>query len=253
LTWTYTEPKASDGSLRDPVSAACPFLPGDTSIDCAFDVIVSSNLSAGMMVTLDITAVNDAPSSNRTFERHSIGLTSRPTVSLVRPQSGGVAGGTNVVIQGSGFVNGTRVYFGNELLIPNGGIILSQEAISGYAPAAQIAGSVPVTLQSPLGFASWDQKFKYQLPPHITSIVPETGREGEATQVQILGANFSETTIIYLGHTLASAVALSGAKLASDTEIDGVVPPGIGQATVWALDPSDGWTSLPNGFSWIAP
>ena len=252
LTWTYTEPKASDGTLRDPVSAACPFPPGATSIDCAFDVTVSSNLSAGMTVTLDITAVNDAPSNNRTFDPHPIILTSRPTVSLVRPQFGGVAGGTNVVIQGSGFVDGTRVYFGTDLLIPDGGIIVSQETISGYTPA-HIAGQVPVTVQSRLGFASWDQKFEYQLAPHIGSIDPETGREGEETQVRVLGTNFSKTTIIFLGHALDSAVALTGARFASDTEIDGIVPPGSGQATVWAFDANNGWTSLPNGFSWIAP
>jgi hypothetical protein len=253
LTWKYSEPMASDGTQRDPVTAACPFLPGASSIDCVFDVTVSSNLNAGMIVTLDITAVNDAPpSNNQTVSKKPIGLAPRPTVSSVAPKFGGVDGGTNVVIQGSGFVAGTRVYFGNDLLIPDGGIILSQQTISGYAPA-HVAGLVPVTVQSSLGFASWEQEFDYEIPPQILSINPAFGPKGEETQVRVLGTNFSKTTIIFLGHALDSAVALTGARFASDTEIDGIVPLGSGQSTVWAFDADNGWTSLPNGFSWIAP
>jgi len=254
LTWKYVEPMASDGTQRDPVTGACPFLPDAASVDCVFDVIVSSNLNAGLTVKLEITAVDDAPSDNETDRLVPIYLTTRPTVSSVTPKFGGVDGGTNVVIQGSGFVAGARVYFGTDLLIPDGGIIVSEETISGYAPA-HIKGSVPVTVRSDLGFASWDQKFEYQPSPKISSINPAFGQEGEETPVQVLGSNFTKNTIIYLGHALANAVALTGAKFVHDTEIDGVVPPGSGQVTVWALDPNTGWTSLPepNGFSWNAP
>ena len=253
LTWTYSEPRALDGTQRTPVTAACPSLPGAGSIDCTFDVIISSNLNPGMTVNLDIAAFNDGVSPyNQTVEHIPLGLTPRPTVSSVRPQAGGTAGGTNVVIQGSGFVPGTRVYFGTNLLIPNGGIVVRPEIISGYAPA-HVAGEVPVTVQSRLGFASWDNKFEYRLPPQISSITPPSGTQGEDTSVHATGKNFTTATIIYLGHTLAGAVPLANAWLVNDGEIDGVVPRGSGQATVWAFDPNTGWTSLPNGFSWIAP
>ena len=260
LTWKYTEPMASDGTQRDPVTGACPFLPDAASVDCVFDVTVSSNLNAGLTVTLEITAVDDAPSDNETDRPVPIHLSARPTVSSVAPKYGGVDGGTNVVIQGSGFIPGTRVYFGTDLLIPNGGIIVDRQTISGYTPAhvkgpVPVKYSVPVTVRSDLGFASWDQKFEYQPSPRILSIDPAFGQEGEETQVQIRGSNFTTNTIIYLGHDLANAVALAGANFANDTEIDGVVPPGSGQVTVWALDPNTGWSSLlePNGFSWNAP
>ena len=253
LTWTYTEPRAVDGTQRAPVTAACPFPPGATSIDCIFDVTISSNLSAGMTVNLVITASNDAPQpNNQTVDPLPIRLTPHPTVSSVKPPAGGVAGGTNVVIQGSGFETGSRAYFGTSLLIPNGGIVVNGETISGYAPA-HVAGAVPVTVQSRLGFASWDEKFEYKLRPQILSISPAFALEGEDKLVQVAGANFTKTTIIYLGHALASAAPLDGAWFVSDSEIDGVVRHGSGQATVWAFDADNGWTSLPNGFSWIAP
>jgi hypothetical protein len=235
------------------VKAACPSLPGATSIDCAFDVTISSNLDPGMTVNLDIAAFNDAvPPYNQTVKPSPIGLTPRPTVSLVTPKAGGVAGGTNVVIQGSGFERDSRVYFDNSLLIPNGGIFVAPEIISGYAPA-HVAGLVLVTVRSHLGIASWDQKFEYRPGPQISQITPSVGVQGKETSVEVHGANFTNTTIIYLGHTLANAVPLTDPKWASDGEIDGVVPGGSGQATVWAFDPNDGWTSLPDGFSWIAP
>ena len=251
LTWTYTEPNAVDGTQRNPETAACPSLPDAGSIDCTFDVTIGSNMSPGMTVNLDITATNDAPPSNNQTVRHiPLGLTPRPTVSSVMPQTGGIAGGTNVLIQGSGFVTGSRVYFGTSLLIPDGGIVVRPEIISGYAPAHG-TGDVTVTVQSSLGFATWDQKFKYRLPPQISSIAPPAGAPGET--VQIAGANFTTTTIIYLGQSLASAVPLANALWANDGEIKGVIPHGSGQATVWAFDPNNGWTSLPNGFTWIAP
>jgi hypothetical protein len=130
--------------------------------------------------------------------------------------------------------------------------VVNGETISGYAPA-HVAGAVPVTVQSRLGFASWDQKFEYKLRPQILSISPAFALEGEDKLVQVTGANFTNTTIIYLGHALASAAPLDGAWFVSDSEIDGVVRHGSGQATVWAFDADNGWTSLPNGFSWIAP
>ena len=253
LTWTYSEPKATDGTQRNPVTAACPSLPGAGSIDCTFDVTISSNLDPGMTVNLDIAAFNDGVSpNNQTVTNIPLGLSPRPTVSSVKPQAGGTAGGTNVVIKGSGFILGSRAYFGTSLLIPDGGIVVGNETITGYAPA-HVAGAVPVTVQSRLGFATWDSKFEYQLPPQISSITPPSGKQGGDTSVHVLGKNFSETTLIYLGHTLAGAVPLANALWVSDGEIDGVVPAGSGQATVWAFDRNNGWTSLPNGFSWIAP
>jgi hypothetical protein len=163
-----------------------------------------------------------------------------------------VAGGTNVLIQGSGFVAGSRAYFGNSLLIPDGGIVVSTEIITGYT-AAHIAGSAPVIVQSRLGFAEWDHKFEYQLPPQIASISPSFGIQGQDTRVQVRGTHFTTATIIYLGQTLASARPLARTSWQSDTEISGVAPSSTGQATVWAFDVNNGWTSLPNGFSWIVP
>jgi hypothetical protein len=251
LVWTYTEPRAEDGVQRDPVTRTCPCEPDSDHVDCAFDVTISPNLTPGMTVNLNLVAWDDA--GNQTGQDiPPIMLSARPTVSSVTPAAGGVAGGTNVLIQGSGFVAGSRVYFGNSLLVPDGGIVVKGEIITGYAPA-HIAGSVSVTVQSRLGFAEWDQKFEYQPPPQIKSISPSFGRQGQDTSVEVSGTNFTKTTIIYLGQTLAGASPLARTSWQSAEDIRGVVPASSGQVTVWAFDVNNGWTSLPDGFSWIAP
>jgi hypothetical protein len=253
LIWTYTEPAADDGSQRDPVTANCPFRPGAGEIDCTFDVRISSGLDPGMTVTLDIVAADDAVPPNQTSVDLPIRLSAPPKVSSVTPQAGGVAGGTNVVILGSGFVAGSRAYFDDTPLIPDGGIVSDdRQTITGYAPA-HAAGPATVTVQSRLGLAAWSKSFMYQPPPQILSISPFYGTQGQNTPVQVRGSNFTASTMIYLGQVLAAAVPLANAYCVSDTLITGVVPGASGQATVWAFDANDGWTSLPDGFHWTAP
>jgi len=248
LTWSYTEP----GSAGRQVAGACPVGLDTGRMDCTFDVTVSTSLLPYTTVHLAITASDDAVPPNQTSPDFPIMLGARPTVSAVTPLAGGMAGGTNVVIQGSGFVPGSRAYFGTSLLIPDGGIVVNTEIITGYTPA-HFAGPAPVTVQSRLGFASWDHKFEYQLPPQIASISPSVAAPGRDTPVRVLGASFTATTIIYLGQTLARATPLARALWRSAEEITGVVPGSSGKATVWAFDPNNGWTSLPDGFSWTVP
>jgi IPT/TIG domain len=253
LTWTYTEPAADDGSQRAPVTTNCPFRPGAEEIDCTFDVTISSGLDPGMTVNLEIVAADDAVPPNQTSVDLPIRLSALPTVSSVTPQAGGVAGGTNVVILGSGFVAGSRAYFDDTPLIPDGGIVSNEGTIiSGYTPA-HAAGPATVTVRSRLGLATSPTPYVYQLPPQIGSISPSYGTQGEDTPVQVFGSNFSSSTIIYIGQVWSAAVPLASASFVGETEITGVVRSSSGQATVWAFDPYDGWTNLPDGFFWIAP
>jgi hypothetical protein len=126
LTWTYTEPAAVGWSQRDPVTANCPFRPGADEIDCIFAVTINPNLDPDMTVNLEIVASDDAVPPNQASVDFPIRLSPRPTVSSVKPPAGGVAGGTNVLIKGSSFVAGSRAYFGNSLLIPDGGIVVDR-------------------------------------------------------------------------------------------------------------------------------
>jgi hypothetical protein len=253
LMWTYTEPPSVQ---RSPVTGDCPAGLRSDRIDCTFDLIISQGLDPNVTVSLDIVALDDSePPRQSSPVDVPINLSQRPTVSSVTPQSGGVAGGTNVVLRGSGFIAGSLAYFGDDLLVPNGGIVFDSQTITGYTPASNSAAAVPVpvTVRSRLGSATCAYKFRYQAPPQIQSIVPSSGRQGEYTTVQVYGANFTDTTVIYLGKTLADAVSLTNPSWINAGEIDGVVPPASGQAWVWAFDPANGWDRLPDQFFWTAP
>lgn len=253
LTWTYSEPGLGEANGRRQVGH-CPLLLGESEIHCTFDVTIDKNLPPGTPVYLEITASDDAlPPYNQTAPaRISITLGPRPTVSSVTPASGGIAGGTNVVIQGSGFVVGSRVYFGTSLLVPDGGTVVDEHTITGYTPSNP-AGATAVTMQSRLGFASWASQFQYQLPPHIGSIVPPYGTQNQDTHVRVFGTNFNKNTIVFFGQNLASAVRLVDAWLVDPGEIDGVVPGASGSAPVWAFDADNGSTCLSYSFVWNAP
>ncbi len=255
LTWTYVEFGNADGSESRRVTGSCPFEPGSGSIDCTFDLNVSSDLVPLTKASLTIDASDDAAPPNHTSVQYPITLTAGPTVSSVRPATGGVAGGTNVVIEGSGFVPGTRASFGGSPLIPDGGIVVDAQTITGYAPAHP-AGPISVAVKSRLGQAEAEYAFEYQLPPQILELRPNHGTQGVDTDVRVFVTNFTPDTIIYVGQTLASAKPLINPSLQGTTqgttEIDGTVPTSSvpTSATVWAFDPGNGWTRLLNGFYW---
>lgn len=71
-----------------------------------------------------------------------------PVVSSVTPSSGPTAGGTSVVIGGSGFTGATAVMFGS--VAATSFSVSSASAINATSPA-EAAGTVNVTVTTPAG------------------------------------------------------------------------------------------------------
>jgi hypothetical protein len=253
LTWSYSEPSSGETEGRTQ-QGHCAVVLGESKIACTFDITIDKSLQAGDNVTLRISASHDAPPADKQniSQKISIILSAKPTVTSVTPAVGGYKGGTNVVIRGSGFIVGSRVYFGNDLISPDGGILIDKGTIAGYAPAHPV-GPATVTVRSRLGLTTSTERFQYQLPPQIEKVVPSSAVQGEMTAVSVFGTNFSASTLICLGPDLASATCLLRALWVNDKQIDGVVPSLPSPATVWAFDVNNGWTSLPDYFSWIEP
>jgi hypothetical protein len=244
LTWRYTEPGSS------PKTGNCPFEQGSTQVDCTFDILMSSALSQDAKPKLEVFATNDA--ADQSTWGIVILLDPRPTVNGVIPQSGGMAGGTNVVIDGSGFLPDSRVYFDDVLLNPEGGIYVDEQTITGYTPAGKVPEGVVVKVTSRLGVVSKVDGFHYLDPPNIVSIEPKSGVQDQPQTVKVRGTNFTSTTIIYVGSSLGTARTLDvGSR--SSVQISGILPGSRGTATVWAFDETSGWSSLPDGFTWTSP
>jgi len=230
--------------------ASCYVAPNASDCDCSFQVFISQTLQKDDHVYVRAFATD--ASDERTEATLTVTLHERPVVTGVSPAYGGTAGGTDVVISGTGFLPGSQVSIDGELLFPNGGMVVDEHTISGHTPAHG-PGLGAVTVRTPVGDAVGDPKFSYLPPPNITGIAPVDGPESGGTAVTITGTGFTLSTHIYFGQTLADAVPLAESYLQNDTSIIGRSPPGRGQSSVWAFDGSLGFTRLSDAFTWSAP
>jgi len=208
-----------------------------------------------MTVNLDITALNDAvPPDNQTVKHFSSGSPRAPLCPWSRRNSEAWPAEPMWSFQGSGFELARLAVapISHQPAHPNGGIVVNNETISGYAPAHD-EGFVAVTVQSASGGPTGTRNLNIDLGRRSHRSLPPLACKAKTRPSGVAGRQLHQDDDHLPGSSLANAVALTGVTLATDIEIDGVVPPGSGQVTVWAFDPTTAGPALPNGFSWIEP
>jgi hypothetical protein len=246
LDWTYSESEQP----RTPVNCSVPW--DATDVDCHFEVSVNSALQGGESIKLVATAFDNSKAHIPGSATLAFTLQPRPTVQSIWPIRGGTAGGTDVVITGSGFLAGGQAILDRVLLFPDGGIVVDDHTLSGHVPA-HAEGAAAVVVRTPLGHSVGTLVFTYEPPPLIQTITPSMGSAAGGTAVVLTGKNFTADTRIYFGPTLDTAVLLDQLSLKGDSKMVGSTPAGSGQTTVWAWDESLGFTRLTNGYTWSAP
>ena len=179
-------------------------------------------------------------------------MSGRPDPQTISPDRGGTAGGTDILIRGTGFLPGSQATIDGELLFPNGGIVVDANTISGHTPAHP-AGRAQVAVKSRRGTGNRTIEFTYSPPPLVTAVTPDHGPASGGTAVSIAGSGFDSSTRVYFGATLASAAPLADGFRQGDTSIVGRTPPGSGTTTVWVLSDTLGASQLVGGFTWSAP
>ena len=141
-----------------------------------------------------------------------------PTVTSVVPNSGPLAGGNSVTVNGTNFqTSGLAVTFG-----PNAATCSSVTATSMSCVApGHAAGTVDITVSvnSVASANTSADNYTYTGTPVITSISPTSGPTG--TTVVVTGFNFTGTTAVKFGTTV---VATSDVTISSDTSLSVVVP-----------------------------
>ncbi|MBT0770667.1 IPT/TIG domain-containing protein [Kineosporia sp. J2-2] len=141
-----------------------------------------------------------------------------PVVTGLAPTSGPVAGGTTVVISGSGFSGATDVRFGSVAasFVVNGGT-----QITAVAPA-QGVGTVDVTVTGPFATSATSpaDRFSYAAPPVIASVSPGSGPLAGGNQITLSGSGFTLTSAVTLGGVAGSV------QFVSPTQLTVTVPPG---------------------------
>jgi hypothetical protein len=128
------------------------------------------------------------------------------TVTGLHPTFGSPAGGKNVRIDGTGFPNPPKVYFGYTQAT-NNVVYHSDTLITADSPGGQ-PGQVEVTVTDanntpPVHNQPWDL-FTYASVPTVTGVSPASGPSAGGTVVTITGTNFTNVASVLFGGTAAT-------------------------------------------------
>ena len=136
-----------------------------------------------------------------------------PAVTGVNPASGTTAGGTAVIITGTGFTGATGVTFGGTAATTV--IVNSDTTITATTPA-HAAGTVDVIVTTPIAASAntTADNFTFTAPgaPVVTAVTPSGGPIGGGTAITITGSNFTGATGVTVGGTAATSVVVVNAN-----------------------------------------
>jgi alpha-tubulin suppressor-like RCC1 family protein len=197
---------------------------------------------AGSVAVRVVTSAGTSPSLPFTY----VGT---PTVQALYPTSGPVAGGTPVVIRGSGFSGATAVDFGAGR--PAAFTVVSDTEIEATLPADTVPQTVQrcvrrlcrtvsvavpatepltvdVTVVTPAGSspAVPADQFTFLPTPSVTGVSPAAGPAAGGTAVSILGSNLGDVQAVTFGGVPAPF------QIVSDSQIEATAPPGSGAVPV---------------------
>ncbi|MER5430680.1 IPT/TIG domain-containing protein [Streptomyces sp. NPDC002588] len=168
-----------------------------------------------------------------------------PVVAAVDARTGPAAGGTQVIVTGTGFTGATAVTFGGvpalDFSVPDDTTILA-------TTPPHPAGSVTLDVTTPTGTVSGGS-FGYLLPavPTVGGVAPGTAPTGGGTLVTVTGTGF----------TGATAVTLAGTPVVSFTVVDDATISAVTAESVPATGPvavtTPAGTASGGVFSYLAP
>ncbi|WP_406407831.1 IPT/TIG domain-containing protein [Streptomyces halstedii] len=183
------------------------------------------------------------PTGNSNSVTFTYVLAEVPQVTGVTPANGPTAGGTSVVLTGTGFTGATAVTFAG---VPATSFLVnSATQISAVTPAGT-TGAAVVTVTTPGGTSAPDTFFFYAAPPVLRGGSPAVGPTAGGTVVTLDGSDLLNAGAVRFG-----AAGAASFTVVSATRITASAPPGTGSAPITVTTP--GGTSNPVAFSYVAP
>ncbi|MFD5032536.1 ice-binding family protein [Streptomyces sp. NPDC058405] len=165
-----------------------------------------------------------------------------PSIRVITPPAGPVAGGNTVLITGVGLYTTSEVRFGAQSAAF---VVVSDGELLVTVPSAAVAGSVAVIVVA-RGGVGGGLTYAYLDAPAITAVTFDSGPVAGGNLVVITGTAFLYTTSVTF-----DGVPVTSYRIASDTEIDAVVPAG----TVGPVDVSvttlGGTTTALNAYTYL--
>lgn len=175
-----------------------------------------------------------------------------PEISSVTPNEGELKGGYNIKVLGKNFESTAKLYFNDSLVSFT---FYSSGEIRLRVPASQTPGRVDIKVVNSDGQeATAPGAFTYLAPPPapaptITSVTPNEGFLEGGYNIAVKGANYSNSSIIYIDSQPLQTVYYSSG------ELRGKVPasPVAKVVDVKVVNPDEQFVIVEGAFSYIAP
>jgi maleylacetoacetate isomerase len=132
-----------------------------------------------------------------------------PIIEHLAPAYGPLAGGVAVLIRGTGFAEGVRVFFGGaEATVER----LADTLVRAEAPARAAKGAVELRVENPDGQDDGRARaFRYEPSPVLVGIEPATVPLRGGAVVTFLGSEFAESCVVLIdGHAVPFARVHAG-------------------------------------------
>lgn len=227
------DPGSAAAQAKNPCASVGVAWPDTTIADRDVAAKAALNAEKTRLSTLDtglqsqITAINGL-------------LTGAAVISSITPNTGPVAGGTVVTINGSNLTGSTGVTFGGTA--GTAFSVVNDGEITVTTPA-KAAGAVNVVVANPSGNGTLTNGFTYGVS--ILQVAPAAGSIAGNTVVTIYGSNFTGSTGVTFGGTLGTAFTV-----VSDTQITVTTPAHAAGAVNVVVNNPNGNGTLTAGYTY---
>ncbi|MFF6785459.1 IPT/TIG domain-containing protein [Streptomyces sp. NPDC012510] len=165
-----------------------------------------------------------------------------PFKSSLGANSGPLAGGNTITLNGTGLSTATSVSFGGVTATPT---VTSDSSLSVTVPAGAAAGPVSVSVTT-AGGTNNGLSYTYVDTPTIGTIAPDEGPTSGGTAVTIAGTNLDSTDSVTFDGVPAPFSVINS------TTLSAVTPPGTAGAVDVVLTNPAGSATAVGGFTYVA-
>nr|WP_255807467.1 IPT/TIG domain-containing protein [Cohnella mopanensis] len=171
-----------------------------------------------------------------------------PTITSITPNSGLLAGGDIVYVDGTNFVTGiSAVTIGGKDAATT---FVSKTRLKVTIPAGDALGTVDVKVVNDSNEATLTNGYEYKAPviiaPTITSLTPNTGLTTGGVITYIDGTNFKNGATVKFGTVSVNSSFVSATRL----KVTVPAAPALGFVDVTVTNPDGGEGTLGNGFQY---
>jgi hypothetical protein len=185
-----------------------------TELYCENDYMAAVDQIPANVLTVDAATVAEAWDSNP-----AVTNALPPAVQSVTPAGGPLAGGTPVIIDGSGFNSVASVNFGSQPA--KSFSVVSSTEITATSPAG--AGTANIQVMTNRGVSILGSSDQFDYTPTVSGVAPNSGPATGGTAVTITGSGFTNATAVSFGGVPAASFSIG-----SDGVIAAQAPPGTG-------------------------